>query len=368
MAESNEIDPDIRAPKRARVSVGNGCSNDRVVLNVGGKTFVTAASTLTSNSTYFEAMFSQLWNADGSSSKEEIFLDQDPVAFGKLLAYMRQGLISVDDIDTGVLAQAEFLGMDKLLRGVKVRAYLNLNPTFAGTDEEADAAFMEEHGGILEALSAGIVPGACKEAPFMQKDYAMLEFPPEELEQPDVSEISTTCNEDDVPSGRVTLIGALNWLSWHGYTKHEPDLGTASRRGNIYRFSRPRRNKSSATGIFTPSTAGAYDPSEDNWKKQYALIQQEKLLSGLAIQAPAVLDPSSGDGRGRHNIVVHDNADITRKWAQENGFSQREKGLGSLFYAYIKFQLQIQFPRSSKVQTSFKIVSKKLKYFQRQDA
>lgn len=363
MAEINENNPDDnRAAKRARTRAGNGCGNDRVILNVGGTTFVTAASTLKSNSTYFEAMLSHHWN-DGNG-KEEIFVDQDPTAFGKILAYMRRGLISVDDIDTDVLALAEFLGVVKLLQAVKVRSYHNLHPTFVGTDEEADAAFVEKHGGILEAISAGLLPGACKNETVWQKDYAMLFFGPGEMISSDVEAMHTTSNEDDVPSGTVTLVGALNWLHWHGYTKHEPEVGTEQRVGDTISFSRPRRIKSSVTGIFTPSITGAYDPSEQNWKKQYVLILQE-LKDGIVIQAPAVLD--SSNGAGRHNVVTLDDDEVTSKWVQENGFWQREQELEELFKWYIKDELICQFPRSEDEKyRSFKILSKKLEYFHRQ--
>ena len=96
-----------------------------MTLDVGGTKFITAASTLTSNSAYFASLFSDNWNHHDDAG-DEIFLDQDPVPFEILLAYMRRGMIKVKDVDTNVLALAEFLGMERLLLAVKVRWYCNI--------------------------------------------------------------------------------------------------------------------------------------------------------------------------------------------------------------------------------------------------
>jgi hypothetical protein len=104
-------------------------TSDRVVLDVGGTKFVSAISTLTANSAYFQSTFSVQWQAERD---EELatFLDQDPAPFYILLGYMRSRLINVNDVNAGVLAQVEFLGIEELLAAVKVRAYLNLHPNF----------------------------------------------------------------------------------------------------------------------------------------------------------------------------------------------------------------------------------------------
>src|SRR5210317_1393297 len=99
-------------------------TNGPITLNVGGTKFITTASTLTSNSEYFASLLSDDWNQESASS--EIFLDQDPVPFGTLLAYMRSGMIKIEDIETAVLNLAEFLGLEKLLLAVKVRWYCNI--------------------------------------------------------------------------------------------------------------------------------------------------------------------------------------------------------------------------------------------------
>ena len=120
--DNNDIEGQPPAAKRQRRSLG---ASDRVVLDVGGTKFITSASTLTSNSAYFASLLSDNW-IESNNGEDEIFIDQDPVPFKVLLAYMRRGNIKVDDIDTDVLSLAEFLGMERLLLAVKVRWYCNI--------------------------------------------------------------------------------------------------------------------------------------------------------------------------------------------------------------------------------------------------
>jgi len=75
-----------------------------VTLNVGGTKFITSASTLTNNSAYFDSLLSGNW----ADSQNEIFLDRNPIAFAKLLDYMRDNIIKVEDIDTHVLTWQSF--------------------------------------------------------------------------------------------------------------------------------------------------------------------------------------------------------------------------------------------------------------------
>jgi len=135
----------------ARRSLG---TSDRVVLDVGGTKFITSVSTLTSNSSYFASLLSDNWTEQSNNGDDEIFIDQDPVPFKVLLAYMRRGNIKVDDIDTDVLSLAEFLGMERLLLAVKVRWYCNIGRGPIHTsDDEIAVAFDQEHGGIMKAIS-----------------------------------------------------------------------------------------------------------------------------------------------------------------------------------------------------------------------
>ena len=108
--------------KRARTE----SSGDRVVLDVGGTSFTTSVSTLSSSSTYFEALFSR-WD---EASNEVVFLDRDPDAFRVLLSCMRQkkAMLPEDkDLFKRVLMDAVFLGIEWLLVEVKAQTFDNLH-------------------------------------------------------------------------------------------------------------------------------------------------------------------------------------------------------------------------------------------------
>ena len=104
--------------------MSSSSTNGPITLNVGGTKFVTTASTLALNSSYFANILSGTWAESNDGS--EIFLDQDLVPFRFLLGYMRSGMIKVDYIDESALNLAEFLGLEKLLLAVKVRWYCNI--------------------------------------------------------------------------------------------------------------------------------------------------------------------------------------------------------------------------------------------------
>lgn len=143
-------------------------ASDRIVLDVGGTKFITAISTLTSNSTYFSSLLSGNWIE--SNNGDEIFIDQIPSAFTILLDYMRRGSIKVDDISTDVLLLAEFLGIEKLLIAIKVRWYNNIGRgEVLNNDEEIATKFDEVYGGISKAISTGLFPYFLKADELMQR-------------------------------------------------------------------------------------------------------------------------------------------------------------------------------------------------------
>ena len=74
--------------------------SDRVVLNVGGDHFTTSISMLSSNSTYFEALFSR-WD-----KASEVFLDRDPDAFRVLLSCMRQRRVMLPKCDNDLFERS----------------------------------------------------------------------------------------------------------------------------------------------------------------------------------------------------------------------------------------------------------------------
>jgi len=157
----------------ARRSLG---TPDRLVLDVGGTKFITSASTLTSNSSYFASLLSDNWIGSNNGEDNEIFIDQDPVPFKVLLAYMRRGNIKVDDINTDVLSLAEFLGMERLLLAVKVRWYCNIGRgPVVNKDDEIAVAFDQEHGGVMKAISSGLFPYFLKPNDIdYEKDFAVF--------------------------------------------------------------------------------------------------------------------------------------------------------------------------------------------------
>jgi len=153
-----------------------GTTSSRVRLDVGGRIFVSSVPTLTAASAYFRARFSDEWcNEVESSSSIECFLDQDPGPFEHLLSFMRNGFIKSEDINEGVLIQAEFLGIERLLQAVKCWASLQLHShRFVCVDDskantkvemegilnEIVSSFDEEYGGIMGAIATGILPSS----------------------------------------------------------------------------------------------------------------------------------------------------------------------------------------------------------------
>jgi hypothetical protein len=188
----------------------------RIEINVGGTKFLTAASTLMSNSAYFSTLLNDTWL---NSSSGEIFLDQDPIVFAKLLTYMREGIIKVEDIDIHVMILAEFLGMERLLLAIKVRWYCNIGkgPVDLESDEAIATAFDEVHGGIMKAISTGLYPAFLNQNELTaESDIAIMT----------VSRGSMNVVVNEIVNGTTTgptidcygIIGALNGLHANGYT------------------------------------------------------------------------------------------------------------------------------------------------------
>ncbi len=243
-------------------------SGARIVIDVGGTKFLTLAPTLTSNSTYFASLLGGDWK---ESSDDGLYLDRDPVAFGKLLDYMRQGMMKIEDIDTSVLILAEFLGLDRLLLAVKVRWYCNIGkgPVVVGSDEAIAAAFDEVHGGILNAISSGLFPFFLTQNKFdAEKDLAVMTVYTDNM-QVVVQEIVNNIPGPTIGCGGI--FGALNGIHRNGFTspgKHLRRDLTTSHRESIS-FSRRRHcamRIGDATSIFIPP----HDESRNKRAKQFA--------------------------------------------------------------------------------------------------
>ena len=315
-------------------------TNGPITLNVGGTKFITSVSTLTSNSAYFESLLSDNWAE--SNDGTEMFIDQDPVPFGILLAYMRDGMIRVDEISARVLTLAEFLGLEKLLLAVKVRWYCNIGrgPVLS-KDEEIAAAFDQEHGGIRSAISAGLFPLFLKQDDVnAEKEYATV-F---------VHYVETINNRKYVVRERGngdklypdSLVGALNGIFAKGYTKHEDNL---DRHNEIYdevTFSRRKHSNPStrSTDIFIPTDE---EMKSTIRKKKFVLVSQEDPMSCDELVVPA--EPEyAPDGTELSDMQVDDpyttteiRAGVTTElWLQQHGFVTREEELEKLFPGYFK--------------------------------
>jgi hypothetical protein len=133
--------------------------SDIITLNVAGTHFITCISTLTSRSSYFEAMFSKHWvaedggthnivcrnslghslsgNDDNLEKRKEhqsnrsttVFIDKDPIAFQYLLKYMREGYLDLPNekysLCKDIILQAQYFGLHDFITQVKQRAVRN---------------------------------------------------------------------------------------------------------------------------------------------------------------------------------------------------------------------------------------------------
>jgi len=312
---------------------------------MGGTKFVTAVSTLTPNSAYCASLFSDNWNHDDDAG-DEIFLDQDPVPFEILLAYMRRGMIKVKDIDTNVLALAEFLGMERLLLAVKVRWYCNIGkgPIVSG-DEEIAGAFDQEHGGIPKAISTGLFPYFLKRNEVdVDKDLASMEF---SEQGPYISVTIADSNGGVTKSPAVEagcLVGALNGLHLKGYTKRESQLETANACAYTMVFSCIRHSAiaSDARDIFIPAAHEMKIQMEDSSTKQFAMLLENMQNADEVTIAPAEFSDDPQERENPFAVAIF----RTRAPLLDNKcFDTREEGYEQLFKRYISETLDHYLPR-----------------------
>lgn len=253
---------------------GGRGTDDRIVIDVGGTKFVTTPQTLTSNSTYFHTL---IHDSDWTDDGQGIFLDRDPVAFGKLLEYMRNGVIKVEDIDIHVLILAEILGLTRLLLAVKVRWYCNIGKgTCAALSDEAIAAtFDEVHGGIATAISRGLFPFFLKQDDIdSEKDVALMTVNMDDMEEVTVKEIV-----NDIPGPVIRcggIFGALNGLHANGFTSpgqqlHRDYATSADSSQVLISFFR-RRHSSMRIGDSTAILIPTHD--ETDKRKQFAVYMK----------------------------------------------------------------------------------------------
>ncbi|KAL9187257.1 hypothetical protein ACHAXT_001360 [Thalassiosira profunda] len=337
-----------RPPKRRHRAGG-----DRVEVYAGDTRFVAAASTLTSNSTYFASLLSANWRGNDDVGPRELFLDQDPAPFAILLAYMRRGSIAVDDITTDVLALAEFLCMEQFLLAVKVRWYQNIGrgrgPVLTDDDSIA-AAFDEEHGCIRTAISSGLFPLFLKrDDVHAEKEMAVLTI--SELTHDNVQTQVITVDEagqTGMEHGAMCLIGALNGMHLKGYTKREPQMDKSNRYEEITVFSRrkhPTVPSGRATDIFIPGNDEVNERREHCDVKQFAMLLEETDTWDENIIAPSEFSPHVDDQSDPFATCTFEGRS---NWMEIHGFIARETDYEIMFAPYAQSLLAQFYPDSKK--------------------
>ena len=319
MSSNDNIEGQPPAAKRQRRSLG---ASDRVVLDVGGTKFITSASTLTSNSAYFASLLSDNW-IESNNGEDEIFIDQDPVPFKVLLAYMRQGSIEIDDINTKVLLLAEFLGIERLLLAVKVRWYCNIGKgPVHNTDDEIAMAFDQEHGGILKAISSGLFQYFLKQNHVdAEREFAIFRISIAGR-APDASPRLRCTLKEVGKQGPERITGgihcALNCLHLKGYTHYESQLKTTK---DTYTFSRRKHatTDSEMTDVLIPNDNETPAQERNDHIKQFALLITAENENGSArkILAPAEFNEDvSKRSNPLDTAVIRDSG----PWLEDNEF------------------------------------------------
>jgi hypothetical protein len=287
---------------------------DFVKINVGGSIFTTTKTTLMSNSSYFMSRFSMTWDTtpqvdvdarDDDDEDDLLFVDQNPKSFEVLLAFMREGLINKTDITQSVLVQADFFGMDTLLRAVKCAAFRYMNPKDNGvSDNEACQRFNDTYGGITGAIKSGVLPSQIKKAyqgdEHFVKEYAHLRILDLVIEEHDSDNrdlttlwtfvqvpahvLDPTASRDPEANPAIvpnchTFLDAINWLHRHGFVTNEDKLQKVDMDHRVYAdywFSRccVKEEKISHSDciVFDGETAAAPGEASSQERRQFAAL------------------------------------------------------------------------------------------------
>ena len=304
---------------------------DRVVLDVGGRKFVTSVVTLESNSTYFHSLFSRHW----VEHNDDCFVDQNSDAFAVILDYMREHFIDIEAINTKVLLQIEYLGVESLLTAVKVKMHCNMNPAFSGTEEDAVHSFDKKYGGIKNAIGCGDLPKYLLERVEGEKDYAIFEYLHEEY-------YSFAVRANDLPrSLRFSFIGAMDCLHFHGYTKCEENMKWGNRNGDKVSFSREKHSidipsKFPCTQILLEQNRSKTKPKT----KSFALCVSDNDSLNFILAAPNDEDEEVPEEAGNPGFYTSIRVDCPLTWLQTNGYDHREKEMEETFKAHILLNLE----------------------------
>ena len=400
--------------------------SDRVIVDVGGRSFITSKSTLMKHSTYF-ALQSQHWlstpvssnrqrsrsrssrlstdnandgDVDSTSSAEDddkenshhdkssichshnnndnnnndmdeevIYLDHDPDHFEVLLRYMRSGMIhSKELIDTPyILNLADILGLESLITEVKVRAYYNMNPRDDSSSKEDGVESNEatiiakkfdvKYGGIRHAIMNGLLPKYLAQYE-VEHEYATIQCSlAEGIDDPDTCRVvnSSTSKKCNGTTGnnavQMPLLGALNWLYFHGFTKFEKDMNfPICGDDDVKTFSRTIRGGGGGSGghacssiIIDPCTGSSPGGSK---RKAFAMILSDRDDIDIILYPPGEdgTIPSGKVGENYENSKWCSRIDDESvEWLFEHGFSQREKQLEKIFQMHMISVLHNQY-------------------------
>lgn len=317
-----------------------------VVINVGGVKFHARSATLSSNSSYFEAQLSGDWKL----TTNELFLDQDHESFKVLLKYMRVGLIDVTDIDSGVLLLAEYLGCERFISAVKIRAYLNLNPSEDDDYEEDElpSTFDEKYGGIRQALMAGFLPGAVHDD-VVRTECAVLSIDNNQSDDSfgDVAIITNFGLQEGTSD--ISIIKALNWLHRNGYTQHQSQMDKGSESSGMHVDSDWTRSAITFSRIKRLAAGSIFvkPASKLTWKKEFAMIALDKGMNGERYCIQDELGWHEIGGRGAF-------------WLEEFCFIEREHELEDLFRPWLEASLMNYLPSTSEEYFCYRIYSRQL--------
>jgi hypothetical protein len=270
--------------------------------------------------------------------EDDLFLDQDPYVFGKLLSFMRTGMMKAEDIDIYILFLAEYLGMEKLLVAVKVRWYCNIGkgPVDLDSDDAIAVAFDSLHGGITKAIRNGLFQYFHKQDNVnADKDLAVVTMNLEQEEDENHDHVQV--NEIVHGTAGLTIycrkfIGALNGLHANGYTsfeyqmkrdvhliRHDEEIFMSEALDLQAKFVFSRRKHyvllhGNSSAILIP-TNDEIEMNRQNAARQFALFVRTRRNTNDHISLKWIIFPAElNDGDGENNpystAFMHTNSEI----------------------------------------------------------
>jgi hypothetical protein len=324
---------------------------------------------------------------DDDDEDDLLFVDQTPKSFEVLLAFMREGLINKTDITQSVLVQADFFGMDTLLRAVKCAAFRYMNPTDSSiSDDEACQGFNDAYGGIMGAIKSGVLPShikkPCQEDEHIAKEYAHLRILDLVIEERDSDhrDLTTLCTFVQVPAHVLdptasrdpeanpaivpnchTFLDAINWLHRHGFVTKEDKLQKVDMDHRLYAdywFSRccveEEKNSYSDCIVFDDETPSAPGDASCQERRQFAalisgsnsgtehlpiyyVLADTGIETAMEVKAENVVDGSLAHFRGITSSsriskipAMHSSTNQVN-WLAMQGYTRGEESLGTIF-------------------------------------